>query len=38
MCQLQHLYSELIPLTLLEILEKLGASVKTDLRQFQLTR
>lgn len=37
MCQLHYLYSEFILLTSLEILEKLGASVKTDLRQFQLT-
>lgn len=37
MCQLQYLYSEFILLTSLEILEKFGASVKTDLRQFQLT-
>jgi len=37
MCQLQYLYSKFILLTSLEILEKSGASVKTDLRQFQLT-
>lgn len=37
MCQLQYLYSEFILLTLFEILEKLGVSVKSDPRQFQLT-
>lgn len=36
-CQLQYLYSEFILLTSLEILQKFGASVKTDLRHFQLT-
>lgn len=36
-CQLQYLYSEFILLTSLEILQKFGASVKTDLRHSQLT-